>query len=572
MAITLGRFGDETLYVDTFPSSNGRASIKQASLAEAGTVTSIVVGFTAGTTAGTNMRGLIYADLLGAPGALVAVGASTPVPAGGGFVSSPTVNTLLPAGLYWLGAVCDNSTALHAHNTAGTGTGPNSVMANGTVAFAAPPGAWPGSDANYNYNVSAYANLFRGEPDPVPVNGSIGVTLGAATLSATAAASQPGPLAGIVGDDTAGASSFPGSSGRAVLSRFLMPADGELTHLYLRFAESSGAGANARLLAYADAAGSPSTVLAASASIPVPGGGGTLDAAVSVPGLVEGQAIWLGGVLDNFPALWRTDSNVGGLSRMEGFNYASPGAWTQSGTGADQVNAWGDFEAAAEPGGSAALGITLGSATMAASATVGQAGVSASLAATLGGVTLSSAATAGQASPAGNTAGMSATLGAAVLSASGSCPQPEALMGAHTYNYALFRAQFPAFASTLLYPEIVLATYFDIATCYVDANDTCRLSGDCLQYALNLLTAHLVALNAAAPATGGTPGIVSSATIDKVSVAFQIPTTTSPFLLWLNKTGFGQQLAALLRVKAVGGFYVGGAPERSSIRRVGGRF
>lgn len=145
-------------------------------------------------------------------------------------------------------------------------------------------------------------------------------------------------------------------------------------------------------------------------------------------------------------------------------------------------------------------------------------------------------------------------------------------MGAHTYNDALFRAQFPAFASTLLYPEVMLATYFEIATCYVDANDTCRLAGDCLQYALNLLTAHLVALNAAAPATGGTPGIVSSATIDKVSVSFQIPTTASPFLLWLNKTGFGQQLAALLRVKAVGGFYVGGAPERSSIRRVGGRF
>lgn len=145
-------------------------------------------------------------------------------------------------------------------------------------------------------------------------------------------------------------------------------------------------------------------------------------------------------------------------------------------------------------------------------------------------------------------------------------------MATHVYDDALFRAQSPAFVSTLLYPEVMLATYFDIATCYVDANDTCRLADGCLQYALNLMTAHLVALNAAAPATGGTPGIVSSATIDKVSVAFQIPTTTSPFLLWLNKTGFGQQLAALLRAKAAGGFYVGGAPERSAIRRVAGSF
>lgn len=145
-------------------------------------------------------------------------------------------------------------------------------------------------------------------------------------------------------------------------------------------------------------------------------------------------------------------------------------------------------------------------------------------------------------------------------------------MATHVYDDALFRAQIPAFASTTLYPEALLAMYFDVATCYVNANDTCRLAGDCLQYALNLLTAHLVAINAAAPTTGGASGVVSSATIDKVSVSFQIPTAASAFLAWLNKTGFGQSLAALLRAKAAGGFYVGGAPERSAIRRVAGSF
>lgn len=145
-------------------------------------------------------------------------------------------------------------------------------------------------------------------------------------------------------------------------------------------------------------------------------------------------------------------------------------------------------------------------------------------------------------------------------------------MAAHTYDDAMFRAQFPAFASTTEYPEALLSGYFTMATCYVDANDYCRLSGDCLQLALNLLTAHLVAANAASPADGGGVGIVSASSIDKVSVTFQIPAGSGPFVAWLNKTGFGQQLAALLRVKSSGGAYIGGWPERAAFRKSFGAF
>lgn len=143
-------------------------------------------------------------------------------------------------------------------------------------------------------------------------------------------------------------------------------------------------------------------------------------------------------------------------------------------------------------------------------------------------------------------------------------------MATHTYDDALFRAQFPAFASTTTYPEALLSGYFDMAVCYVDANDHCRLNGDCLQLALNLLTAHLAALFTANPSGGGGTGIEQSASIDKVSVSYQIPPAAGPFRDWLNKSGFGQQLSALLSVKSVGGWYVGGSMERAAFRKAGG--
>lgn len=130
-------------------------------------------------------------------------------------------------------------------------------------------------------------------------------------------------------------------------------------------------------------------------------------------------------------------------------------------------------------------------------------------------------------------------------------------MAEHVYNDAQFRAQFPAFASAIEYPEGLLSGYFTQASCYVDANDSCRLSGDCLQLALNLLTAHLAALDAASPADGGGAGIVSATSIDKVSVTLQIPMATGAFAQFLAKTGYGQRLSALLRVKSVGGLYIG---------------
>jgi hypothetical protein len=138
----------------------------------------------------------------------------------------------------------------------------------------------------------------------------------------------------------------------------------------------------------------------------------------------------------------------------------------------------------------------------------------------------------------------------------------------HVYNDALFRAQFSAFSSTTTYPEVLLSGYFTMATCYLDPDDGCRISGGCLQLALNLLTAHLAYINANDP--GGNVGIVTSTTIDKISTTVTIPASNSAFSVWLNLSGYGLQLRALLRVHAVGGDYVGGSIERRAFRKAGG--
>lgn len=170
----------------------------------------------------------------------------------------------------------------------------------------------------------------------VAAAGAYALTGSNATLTYTSAG-------GTVGDDTAGASTFPASNDRGILSDFTMPADGDGVTGYLRFDSTSTAGTNAKFLVYANGAGVPGALLYASTAQAVPAGGGILTYSVSVPGLTNGQVIWLGGVTDSFQAVWQTDAS-GGLSRMEGMNYASPDAtWTESGTGSAQVNAWMDY-------------------------------------------------------------------------------------------------------------------------------------------------------------------------------------------------------------------------------------
>lgn len=149
------------------------------------------------------------------------------------------------------------------------------------------------------------------------------------------------------------------------------------------------------------------------------------------------------------------------------------------------------------------------------------------------------------------------------------------------YNDANFRQLFPAFADADVYPTAQLQMYWTVASDYISTKDSpCNmLNGASLQLALDLMCAHIATLftaDATNAASGGGPGvpgtIETSASVGSVSVSNLPPPIKDAWDYWLNQTSYGQQLLALLKVKSVGGFYVGGLPERESFRKAGGTF
>lgn len=132
----------------------------------------------------------------------------------------------------------------------------------------------------------------------------------------------------------------------------------------------------------------------------------------------------------------------------------------------------------------------------------------------------------------------------------------------YSYNDALFRQQFAEFDSATTYPETLLQNYWDQAGTIV-ANTTygflAQMGGP---MALNLLTAHLAKLFTIIGA-GETPGIVTSATIDRVSVTLEPPPAKSQFEWWLNQTPYGAQLLVMLNIAGNGGLYTPGSLGRA---------
>jgi hypothetical protein len=123
------------------------------------------------------------------------------------------------------------------------------------------------------------------------------------------------------------------------------------------------------------------------------------------------------------------------------------------------------------------------------------------------------------------------------------------------FDVDAFRTAFPAFANKQTYPDVTLSGYWDVAAMYISTSNYGYLSGAARGRALDLMTAHIARL-AGMIAVGQTPGLVQGSTIDKISVTLTPPPASDQFTWWLNLTNYGAQLAALLAVKAVGGFYV----------------
>lgn len=143
-------------------------------------------------------------------------------------------------------------------------------------------------------------------------------------------------------------------------------------------------------------------------------------------------------------------------------------------------------------------------------------------------------------------------------------------MAEHTLDIAAFREAYPLFRDVETYPDAMLTQWWAMATCAMNPNDTCVISGDCLQSALYLMMAHIGLLLTRLASGQAAVGSVTSATIDKVAVSFTVPPFKNGWQFWLSQTPYGAMLWAMLSAKSAGGFYVGLAPERAAFRRVGG--
>lgn len=147
-------------------------------------------------------------------------------------------------------------------------------------------------------------------------------------------------------------------------------------------------------------------------------------------------------------------------------------------------------------------------------------------------------------------------------------------MATHTLDIAVFRLLFPPFADPTKFPDAYIQAQWDMAVTYFGDVDGCLFGGPEKQSALNLMTAHLMQLNIliAAGGSAGAGGVLTGATIDKVSVTLAPPPFKNGWQWWLAQTPYGAQLWALLQLKSAGGYYIGGLPERRGFRKVYGTF
>lgn len=133
--------------------------------------------------------------------------------------------------------------------------------------------------------------------------------------------------------------------------------------------------------------------------------------------------------------------------------------------------------------------------------------------------------------------------------------------------------EFPLAKFRILYPQFsavdddVVLVIAEQAECFISLYG-CACSGQLWM----LMVAHMLQLRANAESGNATPGAIASASIDKVSVSFSAPSSSSSWNHWLNLTSFGQQFLALDNRCNVGGGYAGNFPERPAFRNAGGRF
>lgn len=143
-------------------------------------------------------------------------------------------------------------------------------------------------------------------------------------------------------------------------------------------------------------------------------------------------------------------------------------------------------------------------------------------------------------------------------------------MSDYILELAKFRRRFPEMADPLEFGDDIIGDFWDMAQCYISPGIT--LKDTCYETALYLMTAHLVWSGHLIAQGQATAGFLSGASISKVSVSITPPPSGSAWSFWLGTTPYGLALRALLNIRAVGGWHVGGLPERNGFKKIGGVF
>ena len=122
-----------------------------------------------------------------------------------------------------------------------------------------------------------------------------------------------------------------------------------------------------------------------------------------------------------------------------------------------------------------------------------------------------------------------------------------------------FRLHFPEFGDDTVYQDPTVQFYLDINSAILPAYRW----GSMLQLGVELMTAHMLALSARAMqsgSAGGTPGaaggLVTSKSVSKVSVGYDVNSTAVEGAGPWNYTTYGQRFYWLMRMVGIGGYEV----------------
>lgn len=136
-------------------------------------------------------------------------------------------------------------------------------------------------------------------------------------------------------------------------------------------------------------------------------------------------------------------------------------------------------------------------------------------------------------------------------------------------NIDKFRKLFPEFENNT---DKQIEMYYEIAQEYI--KKSASLTDTKREYALNLMTAHLLAQGNNTMNGNTQTGQTASASQGSVSVSFQTFQAKGAFQHWLSLTPYGLQVLALFKTLSVGGFYIGGVnpAELSAVQRANGGY